>query len=340
VSELKEVQIYGEFDAKIAEVKDACNFIPDVTSDDGYEKSKRVSLDVGKILTAVEKKRKEEKADSLAYGKKIDSEAKSIAATLEAFQLPHKDAYKELDNLKKEREVNRKAELEERVRVIRELPEAMADSDSDGVKMALESLATEECLDFYEYATPALLARNASKDALSKMFADKLKQEKEAAELIELRKKQAEQDQKDRDNRIAKDAASEAEEKAKASKEAEQRAIDQAAEAVKQREAAEVKAKQDAELAEERRLEAARQAKDDAATAAEDARQAEMARTVLIARQEQEAVEKRESNKRHVGVIRKAAKESLMAAGLDEATAKIVVMAINDGLIANISISY
>jgi len=195
MTETKEIQIYGEFEAKIAELKDTCNFLPDMSTDDGYAKSRRVALDAGKVLTNLEKSRKEKKAKSLEEGRAIDSEAKAIVAKIEEFQLPHKEAYKELDNLKKEREANRKAELEERVRVIRELPEAMADSDSEGVKMALESLQVEECLDFYEFTQPALLARNASKEALSTMFADKLKYEKEQLELAELRKKQAEQEQ-------------------------------------------------------------------------------------------------------------------------------------------------
>ena len=338
--ELKEVQIYGEFDANIAEVKDACNFIPDVTTTEGYEKSKRVSLDVGKILTAVEKKRKEEKSESLAYGKKVDSEAKSLVAKLEAFQIPHKEAYKELDNLKKEREVNRKAELEERVRVMRELPISMADSDSTGIQMALETLNSDECLDFYEYANEALKARNASKIALGTMFADTLKQEKEAVELAELRKKQAEQDQKDRDERIAKEAAAKAELEAADAKAAEQKAIEQAALAVSQREAAEKQAKVEAEQAEANRIEAEKQAKIDADNAAENARLAQ-----VKLQQDKEAAEaaetaRLEANKKHVGKIRGEAKVSIMALGIDEVTAKKVVLAIAKGEIANVSISY
>lgn len=358
IEQLKEVQIYGEFDAKIAEVKDACNFIPDVSTDEGYAKSKRVSLDVGKILTAVEAKRVEEKKESLAYGKKVDSEAKTLVAKLQAFQLPHKEAYKELDNLRKEREANRKAELERRVEEIRSLPEAMADSDSQGCKMALESLNAEECLDFYEFTEPALKARNASKEALAKMFSDKLKAEKDVAELAELRKKQAEQEQKDHDERIAKEASEKAEREAAEAKAAEQAAIEQAAEAVRQRETAEKRAANDAKLAEERRIEVERVAKIDAEQAekrrieaeakskknAEEA--AERARKALIEQQEAEKAaelaeqEKRESNKRHIGTIRKQAKDSFMVLGFTEADSKKLVMAIHDGKISNVTISY
>ena len=340
MTELKTVTAYDDFRAKIAEVKDTCNFLPDVTTDDGYTKSKRVSLDVGKILTSIEKKRKELKAESLAIGKAIDSEAKTLVAELEEFQLPHKEAYKELDNLKKEREANRKAGLEERVRVIRELPEAMADSDSEGIKMALESLQVEECLDFYEYATEALKARNASKETLAKMFADKLQAEKDAIELAELRKKQAEQEQKDRDERIAKEASEKAEREAEAAKAAAKAAIDSAAEAIKQREAADLQAKKDAELAEDRRIEAEKQAKIDADNAAKAAKEA--AELAQKQKEEAEAAEiaKKEANKKHVGKIRGESKEALMALGIDEVMAKKIVIAIAKGEIPNISISY
>jgi len=339
-TELKTITAYDEFRSEVESAKDNCNFIPDMATDEGYEKSKRVALDAGKILTAVEKTRKELKSESLAYGKMVDSEAKLIVEEIQAFQLPHKDAYKELDNLKKEREANRKAELEERVRVIRELPEAMADSDSEGIKMALESLATEECLDFYEYATPALLARNNSKEALSKMFADKLQSEKDAIELAELRKKQAEQEQKDRDERIAKEASEKADREAADAKAAEQKAIEQAAEAVRQREASEAQAKIDAELAEERRVEAERQAKANTEAAAkaatEEAERVQKEKEDFIASE----TAKKEANNKHVGKIRGESKDCLIALGVDEKMAKKIILAIHNKDIKNVSISY
>ena len=340
MTELRTVTAYDDFRAKIAEVKDNCNFLPDVSTDEGYTKSKRVSLDVGKILTSIEKKRVELKAESLAVGRAIDLEAKTLVAELEEFQLPHKEAYKELDNLKKEHEANRKAELEERVRVIRELPGSMADSDSNGVKMAMESLQVEECLDFYEYTEQALKARGASKEALAKMFADKLQAEKDAIELAELRKKQAEQEQKERDERIAKEAAEKAEREAEEAKKAELAAVEAAAEAVRQREAAEKQAKINAENAEKARIAAEEKAKQDAIEAAEQAKQEQIELQKEKEKAENAEREKREANKRHISKIRGEAKDSLMALGLDELVAKKLVLAIHNSEITNVSISY
>jgi len=215
---------YDEVRAKLEEVKDACNFIPDASTDEGYKKSKRVALDVGKLLTALEKARKDKKAYFIDGGKEVDIQARSIKDELEAFQLPHKEAYKELDNLKKEREAARKQELEDRVAQIRDLPEQMRDASSDEVKMALESLQQEECLDFYEYATPALKARNESRTALATMFGDKLKSEDEARELDKLRAEKEAREKADHEESIRREAAAKAESDAALAKDREEQA--------------------------------------------------------------------------------------------------------------------
>lgn len=333
MTDLIKIEEYEEIEKKIDEVRDAANFIPDVSTDDGYEKSKRVSLDIGKLLTALEKKRKDKKKYFLDGGKAVDSQAKSIAAKLEEIQLPHKGAYKELDNLKKEREKARKEELENRVAYIRELPESLRDSHSSEIKAAYESLQDEQCLDFYEFTDQALKARNNSVNELSELFKKTLKAEEDAAELKRLQEEAAIREQKEREERIAKEASEKAErEKAEAIAQAEKE---------KQLSAErEEKAKQDAENAKRLQAEAEANAKAQAEKAAEDARLAEVERQRLQAEAEAEEERKREANKKHVGAIRKAAKESLMAIGLDEASAKKVVLAINAGEIANVSISY
>jgi hypothetical protein len=349
--QMKSVGHYDEFRANIAEIKEYSDFLPDVSNTEGYTKSKRVALDVGKILTAVEKKRKELKADSIATGKAIDGEAKTIAAELECFQLPHKQAYKELDDLKKEREQRRKENLQRRVDDMRSTPGLMRDMDSDAVACALADLKAEECLDFYEFTAQALNARNDSQKQLSEMYAVKLKSEQQAVELAELREKQAAQDQKDHDERIAREASEQAEAQADAARQAEQKAIEQAAEAVKQREAVEKQSLIDAEQAKQREVEAASQSKIDAEKAAAKAKiNAENATKKALAdererqRIEQEKaafeVAKREANTKHIGKIRCEAKESIMSLGIAEDVAKKLVLAIHNKKIKNVSISY
>ncbi len=195
---MNEVKAYDKFNEQIKELTEICNFLPDVSNEEGYKKSKRVSLDVGKILTAVEGKRKDLKAESLAYGRQIDAEANVLKRELMDIQHPHKEAYKELDNAKKEREAKRKAKLEKRIADIRDLPEAMRDSCADEVQMAYKELMANECDDFYECSMEALKVRQASLKDLSHMYGCKLIEEEDAAELARLKKEAAIREEADK----------------------------------------------------------------------------------------------------------------------------------------------
>ncbi len=349
---MKTVTQYDEFQAQIDEVADICNFIPDVSTKDGYDKSKRVALDVGKVLTALEKSRKDKKADSILIGKAIDSDAKGIKAKLEAIQEPHKLAYKQLDNEKKEREQARIDELQKGVAIMRELPESLSEADSGSIAGALEEMNAEECLNFYEFSADALKARNYARTELAKMYAKALQTEKDAAELDKLRKSQAEQAIKDREiaaaekatlaaQRLAADNAG----KIEADKQAAIDAQEAAEEATKQAEANRIaeaaQAKSDAvdaaNQAEIERYQAAELAKTQQAEAvqAEIDRQAEHDRVIAA------ETAKREVNNRHVGAVRKAAKEALLNIdGITEKVAKEVIMAITNGCIPAVKISY
>lgn len=332
---------YDEFRAKLDEVKDACNFIPDVTTDDGYNKSKRVSLDVGKLITAIEKTRKEKKSYFLEGGREVDKQAKSIVSELEAFQLPHKEAYKELDNLKKEREAQRKADLERRVEYIRTLADNLAESHSSEIMNAMNAMQSEECEGFQEYTEHALKARNQARKDLSALYQKTLKAEQDAAELEKLRKLAEEKAQQEREENIKREAAAKAEAEKEAAikreheaKERELAAEQAKIEAEKRAIEAEKQAKIDAEQAEIR-------AKEQANKAAEAARIAEQERQEVEAKRLAEEEAKREANKRHVGSVRKSAKEALMAhCGLSEDQAKAVVLAIGGGAIPAVSIRY
>jgi hypothetical protein len=343
---------YDEIRAKLDEVKEAADFIPDVSNDEGYNKSKRVSLDIGKLLTALEKKRKDKKAYFLQGGRDVDSQAKTIAEELEAYQAPHKIAYKEYDDAKKQREKERKRRIEERVEYLENLPEIMRDSKSEEIKLALDKANDEECLDFYEYTERALKARNKAQIELADLYDRARQYEHDQAELKRLQKEAAERAEREHEEMIRREAAAKAEAEKKAAeererlaKEAEERAKQEAIEAEErarqaaiqadqQAKAAEEQRKRDAEEAEKRRIEAEK-------VAAEAARQAEIKRQ----QEEQERIrreqEQREANKRHVGDVRRKAKEALIAeCGLSEDVAKKVILAINSKKIPNVTIQY
>ena len=331
---------YDEFAAKLDELKDMADFLPDASTDEGYDKSKRIHLDFRKTENAIEKVRKEKKAYFIEGGKQVDSQAKALMAKIEAFRLPHTEAYQAVDQIKKEREAQRKAELEQRTAHLENLPEMMRDSCSDEIKAALDSLNNEECLDFYEFTERALKGRNKSREELAKMYSSALKDEKEAEELERLRKEEAERKQKEHEERIKREAKEAAEAKQREAEEREKQAKEEAKEAARKAEEIERLRKEEAErMAKELELEKERQAKI-AKEAAEQARLAEIKRQEDEARKEAEAQAKREANNKHIGKIRKEAKECLMTLDISEEKAKEIIMAIHSGNIKNVSINY
>jgi hypothetical protein len=323
------ITAYDEFQAKVDEIKEACDFIPDVSTEEGYSKSKRIALDTRKVLTAIEKKRKKEKEQYIQAGKDVDAKAKAIDALIRPLMLPHDEAYKKLDQDKKDREAKRVAELEEKVQHIRSLPELMAGMDSTSIMAALESLQNETCEGFYEFTESALKNKNESIDKLAALHSETLKKEHDAKELENLRKEKEERDRIEYEERIKREASEKAEKEKQAAIEREQQAKQQAKEAEERRLISEKQAAEDKVKAEEK-------AKAMAEQAAENARLEEVRKQEQKVADEKKALEQRQANNRYIGKTRKEAKECLMNEGLDENTAKKIVLAIHNGKIKNV----
>jgi len=324
---------YNEIKAQMEEVRNYADFIPNASTDEGYAKSKRVSLDIGKLKTALENKRKEKKSFYLEGGKLVDSKAKVIAEQLEEMQSPHMSAYKELDNIRKQREIERKEGLTSRIANMRDLASLLSDSSSEEIQAAMEQMSNEECGDFYEFTADALKARNAARSDLAALYTKTVKQEKEADELAELRKLKAIRDQKDHDERIAKEASAEAEAKAQAAtkqlQESEQRRIDQAQQA-EQREA------QAAEQAKAYAIESEQRAKAQAEAAAQAERNnIEQARLKL----ENEA-KARKADSNHRSAVNNEILTAILTTGITEDQAKAIICLAVKGHAGNMRVTY
>ncbi len=180
-------------------------------------------------------------------------------------------------------------------------------------------------------------------------------QEKQAAELAELRAKKAAAEQAEYNRKIAEEAAAKARAEAEQKAQQERADIERRAVEAKQREEAAVAAQRqavrDAELAKEQQARAAEQAKIDAekereeagkrqALAIEQAKQAEAQRIAQEEAAQQQAAKDREADKAHRIAINRAALVDLVAAGLGEDDAKIAIRAIGRKEVRNISIQY
>jgi len=350
-----EIREYDEFTAKIELMRDACNFLPDMEAEDGYEKSKRVALDVGKVLTKLDAKRKEIKAPALDRCKFIDSEAKSIKQEIEGFQLPHKEAYKAMDELRKKREEKRKQGLLDRVTFIADLPENMRDSHSSEVMAAMTDLQKNECLDFYDFTHDALNARKRSLDLLGQLYTSKSKQEKDAEELVRLKAESEARERKDREEAIAKKAAEDARIAAEQKAATEKAAIEKAEQAAKQaanlaREAADLaeqREKEAVERAAKQKLEAEQAAKQAAINAekaakaqAEQAAADERKRIADEAAANLAAAQKREADKKHHAKINNESLADFIQGGMDEEQARMAVTLLAQKKIRHAAISY
>ncbi len=160
---------------------------------------------------------------------------------------------------------------------------------------------------------------------------------KEKAEADRIAEEQARKDQVEREDRIRKEAADKAERDAAAAiATAEQDRVDAIERGKQQAAAAAERERMAAERAEREKAEAVKQAE---LRASQEAARVERERQQKEAA-EKAAQEKREANKRHCAKINNAAMADLVKAGCDEATAKLLVIAIASGKVANVTINY
>lgn len=344
ISAEKAPAIYGSnildryVDAASAEV---ANEVPDLSSRKGRERVASLAAQVARSKTAVEKPGRE-------YLKRIKELPKAIEAELRDFVQKMDDLRDEVRAPLNEWQAAEDARIDRHQAVIDDLNERGAEAgtyDADYLRSsiaAVEAVVIGEHLE--EFEAEAARAKDKALTALRASLVVREKQEAEQAELAELRRKLAEQEQKDREEQIAREAAE------KASREAEQRAQAERDAAAKREadakaasERRELELKLEAEASQRRELEAKQraeqaerdaQAKADAAAAAERQRQADEQ-----AEQARQAAA-READVANKTAVLKAAKEAVMTAGVTEDQARAVINLIRQGLVPNVSIAF
>lgn len=357
------VAAYQPFYAQLVELeKQNTSLVFDYESKKGNEAARSHVHALRKSKAALEKTRKDEKAESLRIGKAIDSEAKEIEARIEAMIAVHQVKIDEIE----QREKDRVAAIKERLDAFQNVG-AGEGLTSDEIKYsigALEALPIDDS--FQEFALQAAQLKDARLIQLRAQYESVLAIEVQAAENLRLKKELAEREQKERDEKIAQEAAAkalrEAEARQQQEREAAARAIAEAeAKAKADREAAErreLQLKLEAENAERRRVEAEQKAAQDAIDAAAKAEAdkaaailAETARIEAIAKAkaqaekeakeaEERAQAKREANKRHCASINNAAMNALIAGGIAEDMARLCVTLIAQGKVPAVTIQY
>lgn len=219
-----EIAEYDQFRARVDELREICNFIPDASTQEGYEKSKRLALDVRKIGTALEAERKRVKGDVLEKGKLIDSEASALNDEIEEMRGPHKDAYQAVDARKKREKAEAERLIEVRLDDMRTAVVLAGFLDVDTLRATI--VATKEIDPEEGFGDRINTAYNVRQDTIGKlesMLAGKLEQ----AERDRLAKEEADRLESQRQEQEAKQAElDKAAEKAREEQEAKQRQVD------------------------------------------------------------------------------------------------------------------
>ena len=195
-----------------------------------------------------------------------------------------------------------------------------------------------------EFEAEAHRAKAKAVEALAAAVAAREKHEAEQAELAKLRAEAAAREQKDREERIAREAAERAQREAEAKAQAEREAaIKREAEAAAAAERREMELKLAAERAEREKADAIQreqQAKADAERREAEAVAAEQRRVAAIAEAEAKEAKRREADKAHKTAINRAALDAFVQGGMTEECAKLAVTLIAKKAIPAVSITY
>lgn len=289
--------------------------------------------------SAVEKVRKDEKAASLEYGRQVDQQAKEIVTKIDEMIAVHAEPLEEIEQREKDRIERHKANQAEIEEAGRQTAERWMELPLDAMKDRLAEVEAESISEdrWEEFALLAAQAKDAAVALMREAIAKREKHDAEQAELERLRKDAAEQEQKERDARIAREAEERARREAEEQREREQQEAEAKAKA--EREAAErreLELKLAAETAERQKAEAEERATNAAREAEERVRREAADRAVKEAAE----AEAREADKKHRAATNRAAVAAFVKGGLSEEMAKQAVTLIAQKAVPNVSITY
>ncbi|MGK7130889.1 hypothetical protein [Pseudomonas aeruginosa] len=326
------------FLAKIREEIDG--FVPDVTTRKGREAIASIAYKVARSKTALDNVGKELVAELKEVPKKVDAERKRMRDLLDSWQAEVRQPLTEWE----QREEMRKAKHQAGIDQIN-LRLECRDLDSTELKANIEWLEGLSIgADWEEFETEAARTKDKALAALREALVAREKYEAEQAELERLRAEAAAREQKEREERIARQAAEQARRQEEAKAQAERdAAVRREAEAQAAAERRELELKLQAQQAEREKLEAqqrAEQAERDAQRRAEEAAAQERQRQAdERARIEREAAA-READKAHKKAINNEALAAFVAGGMDESSARRAVTLIAQRKIPGVHIYY
>lgn len=332
---------YDEYKENLRNLKEKADFIPDTTTLEGYETSKRLSLDIAKICTALEKIRKEKKKQYLEGGRAVDAQAKEIEEELRGLQKPHLEAYKKIDNDRKQKQ----EEIQAWIQAIIFTPTTARNENWDSARTQEEIKALKEStFDYQEQQDNADMVTKKCLDSLNEYLLEVQKKEQDAAELEKFRIEAEKKARAEHEEKLKAEAREKAEAAQKEAEFAQKRAEEQQKQAEQDLKKAKAKAIKDAKQAKKQAeiyaKQAALEAKEAEVKAAENARLAEMSRQAYEQKSAEEAEAKRAANKRHRKKINNEILDYLVGMGFFDDQAKAIIVEMSKNNIPHVKINY
>tara|TARA_R110000851_G_scaffold97771_1_gene211580 strand:- start:33 stop:1055 length:1023 start_codon:yes stop_codon:yes gene_type:complete len=327
MSEVNELVEFDKITAGIADIQEKGNFIPDMSTKEGYEASKRFVLDITTpTRTKLDKAHKVAKAYWVSGGKNVDSKKNEILNLLVDIQKPHQDAYKEHDQIAKDKKAKFEDDLQVKIDFFNNFKFESVGS-SDFISALIQSCGEADTAEgFYHRAIDAEAAKKSALEYLNDLLMSTVTREAEEQRQANLaeenRLRQIEIDAQQECMRLQQEEINR--------KQAEIDRVENEAKAMAESEANEKKRLIDESERAEREKNAAIEreeyAKKQAEIAASEATEREKQRQ-YSERVKQDADRARlEADKAHTGSVRAEIKEHIMkSCGLDNALATKVV---------------
>ncbi len=330
IEKMNPVEIFQEdkLDSILESIKKEVSAeVPDVSTDKGRERIKSLAYKVARTKTTLDDMGKGLVSEWKSKSKLVDQSRKEARDFLDTLKEEIRKPLTEWEQI----EVQRVADIELRLDRIRDLMIAVDDFDnwlsSETLKEQLVELkAIKIDKSFAEFSNSAAQEKDFAVTKLESAIESQLKREAEQAELVRLRVEATEREQKERDDRIAREA------------------VEKAESVERERAAAEVRDAEAKQLAAERETAAAEQRLIDQQAAAEreknDAITAEKQRVQDEKIREEQEKSRREADTKHRKGINNEALACFQKGGLTKEQSQLAVELIAKKLIAHVSINY
>ena len=162
----------------------------------GNKEARSYVYKLRRLKTAVDKARKDEKADALEYGRRVDAQAKEMIQAITTLIEPHQQILDEIEQKEADRKARHQAVLDN-VTDTRTLPEdgwtsTLIQTRLDFLQPLLADMQSEEpSVDYEEFNSLIFAEIQISLDFLAPILDKVLKEEADAAELERLRAEEA-----------------------------------------------------------------------------------------------------------------------------------------------------